>query len=319
MLDNLNPMPEIYSAHLGVFAERYYELIEAARSLTSNNQGQAIELVHDALIKFVRHRPDLHKINNLDGYLRTLIRNLFKSQKQRMNLRSECQISIQSYESVESGLHEAVDRYCNPHLLLQIQDELRTICEYACFRKERLKVGSALILRFFHGYHTSEIAKIMRVTASAVSHLLKIARSEVRLYLDNPKHTSFSQEIANIQGRAGLNYGCLVDDLAGELRRAIFQPPCNHKCILQFKLDKLYGRQYQQEIDCKTLAHIVSCTDCLDSVNTLLGLELLSMRYPSDMLSKCTRKRNMQQQRVERRETMVRQAILSSIQVSYSD
>jgi RNA polymerase sigma factor (sigma-70 family) len=319
MLDSLNPMPGVSSAHLGVFAERYDELIEAARSLTNNNQGQAIELVHDALIKFVRHRPDLHQINNLDGYLRTLIRNLFKSQKQRMNLRSERQLSMQSYDSVESGLPEVVDRYCNPHLLLQIQDELRAICEYACFRKERLKVGSALILRFFHGYHTSEIAKIMKVTASAVSHLLKIARSEVRLYLDNPKHTSFSQGIARVQGRAGLNYGCLVDDLIGELQRAIFQPPYHHKCILQFKLNKLYGRQYQKEIDCKTLAHIVSCADCLDGVNTLLGLELLSMRYPADTLSRCTRDWNICQQRIARRETMVWEAILSSIQVSCSD
>jgi predicted transcriptional regulator len=236
-----------------------------------------------------------------------------------MNLRSECQLSIQSYDSVESGLPEAVDRYWTPHLLLQIQDELRAICEYACSRKERLKVGSAMILRFFHGYHTSEIAKIMRVTASAVSHLLKIARSEVRFYLDNPKHTSFSQEIARIQGKPRLNYGCLVDDLVDELRRAIFQSSCYHKCVLQFNLDKLYGRQYQQEIDCKTLAHIVSCTDCLDGVNTLLGLELLSMRYPSDMLSRCTRDWNLCRRGVTRRDSTVRQAILSSIQMSYSD
>jgi DNA-directed RNA polymerase specialized sigma24 family protein len=319
MLDNLSPMPEVSSTHLGIFAERYDELIEAARSLTNNNQEQAIELVHDALIIFVRYRPDLHKINNHDGYLRTLISNLYKSQKRRINLQSECQLSIENYDSVASGSPEVADRYGNPHLLLQIQDELRVICEYACFRKERLKVGSALILRFFHGYHTSEIAKIMKVTASAVSHLLKIARSEARLYLDNPKHTSFSREIARVQGRSGFNYGCLVDDLVGELRRAIFRSPCHHKCILQFKLDKLYGGQCQQEIDCKTLAHIVSCADCLDGVNNLLGLELLSMRYPNDMLSRCTRDWNMCQQRVARQGTMVRQTILASVQVSYGD
>jgi DNA-directed RNA polymerase specialized sigma24 family protein len=316
MLDNCSPLPGVSSAHIDVFAERYDALIKAARSLTNNNQGQAMELVHDALIKFVHHSPDLNKINNLDGYLRTLISNLFKSQKRSMNVQSECELSIENYHSVESGLPEVAGRYCNPHLLLQIQDVLRVICEYACFRKEKLKVGSALILRFFHGYHTSEIAKIMRVTSSAVSHLLKIARFEVFLYLNNPKHLSFSHGIATIQGRPKLNYGCLEDDLVDELRRAIFQSSSCQKCILQFKLLKLYSGPYQQEIDCETLAHIVSCAECLDAVNAFLGLELLSMRYPADTLSRYTKNWKMCK---PRRDKIVPRAIRPSIQVSCGD
>jgi RNA polymerase sigma factor (sigma-70 family) len=316
MLDNLGPMPKDFSAHIDVFADRYNQLLLAARSLT-NNQGQAIDLVHDALIEFVRHSPDLRKINNLDGYLRTLMSNLFKSQKRRMNVRSECEVSIENYDSVEGRLPEVADRYCNPHLLLHIQDVLRVICEYACFRKEKLKVGSALILRFFHGYHTSEIAKIMRVTASAVSHQLKLARAEVYLYLNNPKYFRFYDEIAGLRGESGLNYGCLVDDLVDELRRAIFQPSLSHKCILQFRLHRIYSRQCKQEVDCKTLAHIVSCADCLDTINAFLGLELLSMRYPTDTLSRYTKDWKMCELR--RDEVIIRQAIRSSIQVSCSD
>jgi RNA polymerase sigma factor (sigma-70 family) len=317
MLDDLSQISEDSSAHMDLFMGHYKQLLKAARSLTNNNQGQAIELVHDALIRFIRLSPDLHKINNLDGYLRTLIINVFRSQKRRLRVRSECELSIENYDSVESGLQGVADRYCNPHLLLHMQDVLRVICEYACFRKERLKVGSVLILRFFHGYHTSEIAEIMRVTSSAVSNLLKIARSEVCLYLNNPKHPGFSHEIVRIQAKSRLNYGCLVDDLVSELRRAIFQSPSCHKCILQFRLHKLYGGQHQQEIDCKTLSHIVSCADCLDGVNTLLGLELLSARYPGDMLSRCKKEWNMYQQRVVRRETVAQRAISSSIQASY--
>jgi RNA polymerase sigma factor (sigma-70 family) len=320
MLENHSQMTEVSSAHMDVFAERYNQLLEAARSLTNNNQGQAIELVHDGLIKFVRLSPDLHKINNLDGYLRTLIRNVFRSQKRHMNVQSECELSIENYDSVESRLSEVADRYCNPQLLLEVQDVLRAICEYACFRKERLKVGSALILRFFHGYHTSEIAEIMKVTASAVSNLLKIARSEAYLYLNNPKHHSFSHEIITIHGKPRLNYGCLVDDVVDELRRAIFHSSPPHKCVLQFKLHRLYGGQRQQEIDCKTLAHIVSCADCLDGVNTFLGLKLLSMRHPADMLSRCTKDWKMFGLRVMIWDEMViRRGILPSIQVSYCD
>jgi DNA-directed RNA polymerase specialized sigma24 family protein len=61
MLDNCSPLLGVSSAHIDVFAERYDALIKVARSLTNNNQGQAVELVHDALIKFVRHSPDLHR------------------------------------------------------------------------------------------------------------------------------------------------------------------------------------------------------------------------------------------------------------------
>lgn len=317
MLDNLRPMLEGFSVHIEAFADRYDQLLLAARSLTNNNQGQAIDLVHDALIEFVRHSPDLHKINNLDGYLRTLMSNLFKSQKRRMSARSECEVSVENYNSVEGRSAEVADRYCNPHLLLHAQDLLRIICEYACFRKEKLKLGSALILRFFHGYHTSEIAKIMRVTASAVSHQLKLARTEIGLYLDNPKYFRFYNDIAGGRGESRLNYGRLVDDMVDELRRAIFQPPSSRKCILQFRLHKIYSGQCKQEVDCETLAHIVSCVDCLDAINDFLGLESLSMRYPADTLSRRTKAWKICEPK--RDEIMIRRAIQQSIQVSYSD
>src|SRR5262249_43202293 len=159
------------------------------------------------------------------SYLRTLVRNLFKSQKQRTNVHSAYRLIFESYDSIESRLPEVADRYRNPHLLLHLQDLLRVICEYACFRKERLKLGSILILRFFHGYHTSEIAQIMGVTAGAVSHQLKLAQAEAYLYLNDPARLNLSHESEGIRGRLRLNYGCLVDDLVDELRRAILSSP----------------------------------------------------------------------------------------------
>jgi DNA-directed RNA polymerase specialized sigma24 family protein len=184
MLDDFELAPEASTTHINIFAERYNKLLAIARSLTKNDQGQAIDIVHDTLIEFIRYSPDLRKISNLDGYLRAMLCNLFKTQKRRVTVRSECELPIENYDSIESALPGMADRCCNPILLLQIQDVLRAVCEYACFRKERLKLGSVLILRFFHGYHTSEIALIMGVTASAVSHQLKLAQAEVCLYLE---------------------------------------------------------------------------------------------------------------------------------------
>jgi predicted transcriptional regulator len=178
-----------------------------------------------------------------------------------------------------------------------------------------LKLGSILILRFFHGYHTSEIAQIMGVTAGAVSHQLKLAQAEAYLYLNDPARLNLSHESAGIRGRLRLNYGCLVDDLVDELRRAILSSHSYRKCILHFNLHKLYGEQRRKEIDCKTLAHIVSCVGCLDAVNTFFGLELLSMRCPGDTLSRRAKGWKTSQKTVTFRETVTRRAILPLIRL----
>jgi RNA polymerase sigma factor (sigma-70 family) len=292
MLDNFELKPESSTTHINIFAERYNKLLAIARSLTKNDQGQAIDIVHDTLIEFIRYSPDLRKISNLDGYLRAMLCNLFKTQKRRVTVRSECELSIENYDSIESVLPGIADRCYNPNLLLQIQDVLRAVCEYACFRKERLKLGSVLILRFFHGYHTSEIALIMGVTASAVSHQLKLAQAEVCLYLEDPKHSKFCREIIAARSRYKLNYGSLADDLVGELRRVIFRSSSCCECVLRSNLYKLYGGQCRKEIDCKTLAHIVSCAVCLETASAFLGLDLLSERYPADMLSRRAKAEN---------------------------
>jgi len=182
-----------------------------------------------------------------------------------------------------------------------------------------MKLGSVLILRFFHGYHTSEIAQIMRVTASSVSQLLKLARAEVHLYLNDPKHLNFSHEILCIRNSLELNYGCLSDDLVDELRCAVFRSSCSRNCLLQFKLHKLYGGKSSEEIDCKTLAHIVSCAPCLDAINTFIGLELLSMRYPTDTLGKRAKEWSIPRREVGERKTVVRRAILPSVEPSCGD
>jgi len=185
-----------------------------------------------------------------------------------------------------------------------MQDVLRIICEYACFRKERLKFGSVLILRFFHGYHTSEIALIMGVTASAVSHQLKLAQAEVGLYLKDPKHFNFYHEITAVRGRYKLNYGSLVDDLVEELRRAIFQSSSCRECVLHSNWYKLYGSRGRKEIDCKTLAHIVGCAACLEATSAVLGLDLLSERYPADMLSRRVKGENTSRREIAQWEAL---------------
>jgi DNA-directed RNA polymerase specialized sigma24 family protein len=303
MLFDFELAPEASAVHISIFAERYNKLLGIARSLTNNDQGQAVDIVHEALIKFVRYSPDLRKINNLDGYLHALMCNLFKAHKRRVTVRSKCELPIENHDLIEGVLPGIADRCCDPNYLLQMQDVLRIICEYACFRKERLKLGSVLILRFFHGYRTSEIALIMGVTSSAVSHQLKLAQAEVCLYLKDPKRFNFYHEITAVRGRYKLNYGFLAEDLVEELRRAIFQSSSCRECVLHSNWYKLSGSRGRKEIDCKTLAHIVSCAGCLEAASAFLGLDLLSERYPADMLSRRVKAENTSRQEIAKWET----------------
>jgi hypothetical protein len=74
---------------------------------------------------------------------------------------------------------------------LQVKEELRGVCEYACLRKDTSKAGSVLILRFFHGFYPKEIAKILRSPLRLANDWLRIARHEARAYLEHPSTLRF--------------------------------------------------------------------------------------------------------------------------------
>ncbi|HKC66515.1 MAG TPA: hypothetical protein VKB86_22920, partial [Pyrinomonadaceae bacterium] len=55
-------------------------------------------------------------------------------------------------------------------------------------------------------------------------------------------------------------------------------------CLTAAQLEKLYRDADASGMNQVTLAHIVSCPECLDEVNSLLKLPLLKERFPSDTL-----------------------------------
>src|SRR6266487_4392744 len=161
------------------FIERYERLHGWALALTAGDQERAEDLVHDAFIQFTLRRVELGAIENLDGYLHRMLRNMFLSEVRRASNLQQLPHSIADYESAELGL-----RSSDAQARLQIADELRRICRYSSERKETSKAGSVLILRFFHGYYLNEIAQVMRSSPQAVDERLKIARKEAKLFLD---------------------------------------------------------------------------------------------------------------------------------------
>ena len=297
-----------FEAHEEVFLARYGKLCAWALQLTEHDRERAEDLVHDAYIQFTFAQPDLDAINNLNGYLYSLLRNLHLSQLRRSTRRQHRTISIVDYDSAEIGLRAA-----DPRERIRLQDQLREVCKYACMRKETSKAGSVLVLRFLHGYYPREIAQVMRCTREAVEERLRVARSEARQYLENPKGLRFLGERTGAQASslatgktfarsrslpamtlapqsAGNGFARTVDEFLNELRRMIFDSR-NGECLTWDQMESLYRDSARSGINHVTLAHTVSCPACLDELNRVLDLPSLDERFPTDTLGTDSRGR----------------------------
>ena len=267
-------------AHEEVFLARYGPLRSWAMRLTGGDAARAEDLVHDAYVHFSLARPDLARIQNLDGYLYQMLRNLNTSQMRRAVRRHEDAPAVVEYDSIEFALRAA-----DPRDLIRVQDDLRQVCHYACLRKETSKAGSVLILRFMHGYYPGEIARFTRATREAVEERLRVARSEARQYLKEPESLRFiNREKARGGGRAAATgYAQAPDELLRDLRRRVFESR-RGECPAESGLAELYEGSAAGAPDCATLAHLVSCPVCIDEVNRLRGLPPLAERFPTDTL-----------------------------------
>jgi RNA polymerase sigma factor (sigma-70 family) len=271
---------EIAANHVDLFIERYERLFLWSLQLTENDQSEAEDLLHDCFIQFTLGQPDLNSIQNLEGYLRTMLRNIHVSQVRRSARSPIRSLSIVEYDSAELGL-----RVIDPRTQLNVQDELRTVCEYASARKDSSKAGSILILRFFHGYYPDEISKVAQISRPAVKERLRLARAEAKLYLDSPKALGFMQQTKETKtNQAVVRSG--QQDFLTELRQTIFSTR-RGECLTREALHEMYSGE-DASVDCETLAHTTSCPQCLDAANALLGLPLLSERHAAETVGKDT-------------------------------
>src|SRR5262249_55647294 len=153
-------------------------------------------------------------------------------------------------------------RSIDPRSQIQVQDELRRICHYACVRKESSKSASVLILRFFHGYYPSEIVQILRSSRQAVRKRLQIARTEAKLGLENPKALGFVGDNAIIE-TIPTTFARTTRDFLIELRHTIFRSR-KGDCFSSDQIRELYRTKNSEGlagemIDSSALAHLVAC------------------------------------------------------------
>jgi RNA polymerase sigma factor (sigma-70 family) len=257
-----------------LFTERYANLRLWAIHLT-NQVSAADDLVQDAFVQWMLGRTRLEEIENIDGYLRTMLRNMHFSRMSRAAQRlQETALSIADYDSGLLGW-TAIE----PPRRLQASEDLHQICAYACFRKESSKAGSVLILRFFHNYFPTEIASLLNSSRNCVDQWQRLARREVKLFMNRPGGLRFVNGEA--PARHSVRYLRSDCDLMLNLRHLIFSS-CRGDCLSEAELYEAYSSDNEEALTTAKLAHLVSCANCLDVVNELLGLPLLSERYRND-------------------------------------
>src|SRR5262249_48042565 len=256
---------EVYT-HEDVVVERYDWLLNWSMKLTGHNREEAEDLVHDTFVEFTLSAPDLGSIQNMEGYLYGMLRNIHMSRVRRAIRIEKHSVNLLDYESAEIFL-----RSVHIDSLIHAREVLGKICDYACGRKETSKAGSILILRFFHGYYPGEIARIAVCPRRAVDDWMRIARNEARCHIERAVVGRDSARGPAAAGRAG-------SDFLDLLRARIFDSR-NGRCLDAGEIQERYSGQGQKAIDRKLLAHISSCPECLERINQTLGLPPLSDRF----------------------------------------
>jgi RNA polymerase sigma factor (sigma-70 family) len=258
-----------------IFVEKFPKIQAWAMQLAEREEDVADDLVQDAFVQFTLNAPDLKEINNLDGYLYGVLRNLRLSQIRRDARQRLTQLSVIEYDSASDGL-QTVDWRDQ----FQAQDELRRVCGFLCARKDTARMASILILRFFHAYFPGEISQVLLTKRAAVDVRLLMARKEVKAFLDDPSGVTFVNleiEKENFKTKTA----AASDEFLYELRRLIFNSR-GGDCLAEDFLDEFYAAETGAPLDTAPLAHLVSCANCLEKVNEMLNLPKLNERFPDD-------------------------------------
>ena len=263
--------------HEDVFIARYDQLLKWASLLTRHDRELAKDLVHDAFLQFTLSDGDLVNINNIDNYLYGVVRNAYLSHLRRTSRQAHQSLPSLETESATSGFPTF-----DPRRQIRVKDELRAVCHYACVRKDSSNTASILILRFFHGYVPSEIAKLINTSRNIVDVQLRLARSEALAHLENrnsslnPNKTTRLHRLMKVRMQ-------LATDLFTELRQAIFRSR-RGDCFEEQRLTNVY--RTHKTLPRPMLSHLVSCPDCLDAANRLLDLPLLRDRNALDVIGR---------------------------------
>jgi DNA-directed RNA polymerase specialized sigma24 family protein len=290
--------------HEDIVAQGYAALRRAALHLARGDDGEAGDLLHDTFVRFLLLRPRIDAIGNLDGYLYTMLRNVYLS-RQRQYGRRKALVA----DAVDVDLLAAMVDEPEPSERLRMRDDLVRLVAHACERTRVSRGASAWVLRCVHGYYPTEIARVMKMAPRSVDRSLHVARREALEELRRPSRRLSGVQRwrdlhvdANVAGDAGggvtdpfdtlqllrahvfdsVDGACLTDDQLAELYRPSSNDP-------DAPVDSADPADPVDPVGALVMSHIVACAECLDRINRHLDLTPLKMRDPVE--SSGTRRR----------------------------
>jgi DNA-directed RNA polymerase specialized sigma24 family protein len=258
-----------------LLASRYGQLLQWGAVVTRGDAGKTEEIVQELCLYFTLTQPDLTSVVNLDGYLYTSLRHIYLSSLARSSREALRFVSMAEFDSFDSALrgNSSADQ-------LQTQNDLRRICSYTVWRKESSKSASYFILHFFHGYARREIAEMACLPIAAIYNKLKVARSEVASYLEEPGKLRIVNR--DLPPPPRLSWSLLsAPELFNELRKSILHARAGD-CLQAEQLLAHYRVAAPKPLSCSLLAHIVSCERCLSVVDRDFRRPTLQDREPLD-------------------------------------
>lgn len=115
----------------------YSQLTKWAAVLTRGDVTRAQDIVQELCLYFTLTKPDLSDVSNLDGYLYTCLRHIYLSRLARSSREAQRFVSIADFDSFDFAIaaKQSGD-------LLERQNDLRRICNYAIWRKQSSKSAS---------------------------------------------------------------------------------------------------------------------------------------------------------------------------------
>jgi RNA polymerase sigma factor (sigma-70 family) len=280
-----DPLRRVFG-HAELFVDRYDALLRSALRVTEGDRQAAEDLVQDAFIRFTLVQPPLDQVERLDAYFYAMLRNMYTSRIRRNGRVSVVSLSILDFDSLDIGL-KALDARTR----IEVRQTVRAACEYGCVRRHSSKTGSIFLLRFFHGYLPSEIAKIACLTPAFVDERLFHARREAKLFVDRPGQLAFIGADRATRALPPLepeNDDGSEEALVWQLRAMMFRER-HDSCWSPRELRALYRNDRAKPLPREQLAALVGCPVCLDEANAIVNVPKLAGRWPTDTLGPGTR------------------------------
>lgn len=248
----------------------YARILGWARRITKNDLHAAEDLVQDLALRSLQ-AVEQSDISNLDSYVYRSLLNAHLSKARKHTLRRETPIDSEL-------LNDTTRLSIDPRLSHSVREQLIEICHFATVRKESSIAASIVLLRYFHGYFTTEVVKLLKRPRNSIEVRLASARREIQAAVR--KNTPSSADRTDKQTDNKDSYIYQADEFIEEIRREIFVQQTG-RCLREDQWRRIYVKPNLQPSR-DEIAHFVGCKTCLDSINTLLRIPLLRERHPLD-------------------------------------